>query len=122
MGVSLATRRHAGGFTVLDVGGEVDVYSAPVLRDRIAGLVDRGECDLVVDLDGVQFLDSSGLGVLVAGFTSARARGGDLRLVCTQNRLLVPFRITGLDHVFGIFPTVEAAVREPVDPPVQQEQ
>ncbi len=121
MGMSLATRMHASGFTVLDVGGEVDVYSAPMLRDRITGLVERGQYQLVVDLDGVQFLDSSGLGVLVAGLTQARARGGDLRLVCTQNRLLVPFRITGLDQVFGIFATVEAAALEPVDPPIPQE-
>jgi anti-sigma B factor antagonist len=102
--------RTQGEYTVLEVSGEVDVYTAPALRDRIADLLDAGQHRLVVDLGGVEFLDSTGLGVLVAGLNRAREVGGSLLLVCPQERVLKLFRITGLDEVFTVHGTVDDAV------------
>jgi anti-sigma B factor antagonist len=98
------------GVTVVAVEGEIDVYTAPRLRDRITELVSDGAYQLVVDLEGVDFLDSTGLGVLVGGLKKVRAHGGSLQLVCTQERLLKIFRITGLAKVFAIHSDTDAAV------------
>ena len=93
MDLSLETR-HENGHTIIEVGGEIDVYTAPKLRERITELVDDGHYHLVVDLEKVDFLDSTGLGVLVGGLKKLRAHDGSLQLVCTQERLLKIFRIT----------------------------
>jgi anti-sigma B factor antagonist len=96
-------------FTVLAVKGEIDVYSAPRLRERLVELVNEGHRRIVVDLEGVDFLDSTGLGVLVGGLKRLRTHGGDLSLVCTQPRILKVFEITGLTTVFSIATSVDEA-------------
>jgi anti-sigma B factor antagonist len=107
--LSLTTRAE-GDRTVVKVDGEIDVYTAPKLREQLVDLVNAGKYHLVVDMEGVEFLDSTGLGVLVGGLKRVRAHDGSLRLVCTQERILKIFRITGLTKVFPIHETVDAAV------------
>lgn len=97
------------GFTVLSVRGEVDVYTAPRLREKLVELVSEGKYRIVVDLEGVDFLDSTGLGVLVGGLKRLRSHDGDLTLVCTQHRILKVFEITGLTKVFAIHDSVDTA-------------
>ncbi|CUR60550.1 Anti-sigma-B factor antagonist [metagenome] len=109
MDLTLATEQ-VGGATIIVVGGEIDVYTAPRLRDKITELVAEGAHTLVIDMEAVEFLDSTGLGVLVGGLKKVRAHGGSLQLICTQERLLKIFRITGLAKVFTIHATAEAAV------------
>jgi anti-sigma B factor antagonist len=99
--LSLDTRQE-NDRTIVEVAGEIDVYTAPKLRECITGLVDEGQRDLVVDLERVEFMDSTGLGVLVGGLKRVRTHDGSLELVCTQERLLKIFRITGLGKVFEI--------------------
>jgi anti-sigma B factor antagonist len=115
MELSLAGREVAG-HSVLEVGGEVDVYTAPVLRERLAQLIDGGARSVVVDLSRVDFLDSTGLGVLVGALKRLRAAGGGLSLVCTKEPLLKIFRITALDQVFTVHDSVEAATSSPAAP------
>ena len=98
------------GAPIVAVGGEIDVYTAPKLRDKITELVGDGIYDLVIDMEEVEFLDSTGLGVLVGGLKKVRAHDGSLQLVCNQDRLLKIFRITGLAKVFVIHDTAEAAL------------
>lgn len=109
MELSLDTRRD-GDHSVIVVAGEIDVYTAPQLRDAISDLVAEGIFHIVVDMGGVEFLDSTGLGVLVGGLKRVRAHGGSMRLVCTSERLLKIFRITGLAKVFPIHDSVDDAV------------
>jgi anti-sigma B factor antagonist len=92
------------------VQGEIDMYTAPRLRELLIDLVSKGSYQLVVNLDKVGFLDSTGLGVLVGGLRRVRAHDGSLDLVCTQQRILKIFRITGLTEVFGIYETVDQAI------------
>ncbi|GAA1241720.1 MULTISPECIES: STAS domain-containing protein [Oryzihumus] len=99
-----------GGVTVVHVGGEIDVYTAPTLRERLDEQIKAGHTHLVVDLSGVTFMDSTGLGVLVGRLKSVRAQDGSLRLVCSAERILKVFAITGLDKVFQIFGSVDDAV------------
>ena len=98
------------GIRVVEVEGEIDVYTAPKLREQLIDLVSSGSYHLVVDMEGVDFLDSTGLGVLVGGLKRLRSHEGDLTLVCTQHRILKVFEITGLTKVFAIHDSVEAAV------------
>jgi anti-sigma B factor antagonist len=102
--------REEGDRTVVAVGGEIDVYTAPKLREQLVDLVNDGRYHLVVDMEAVEFLDSTGLGVLVGGLKRVRAHDGSLRLVCTQERILKIFRITGLTKVFPIHESVSEAV------------
>jgi anti-sigma B factor antagonist len=110
MELSLAARTVAE-YVVLEIGGEVDVYTAPKLRERLMAMVNGGDKHVVVDLGRVEFLDSTGLGVLVGAHRRLRARDGSLDLVCPHERLLKVFRITGLDNVFDIHASVEDATR-----------
>src|SRR6201997_1720310 len=99
------------GIEVVDVEGEIDISSAPRLRELLIDLVSTNNCQIVVNLEKVGFLDSTGLGVLVGGLKRVRAHDGSLDLVCTQERILKIFRITGLTKVFGIHDTVDEAIK-----------
>jgi len=99
------------GIPVLGVHGEVDVSTAPQLRQHLVELATSGAVTAVVDLEGVDFLDSTGLGVLVSGLKRFRTIGGDLFVVCTHRRVLKVFEITGLTTVFSMHGTVAEAVR-----------
>ena len=101
MNLTLSTR-EVGERTVVAVGGEIDVYTAPKLRDAITELVAEGKYQLVIDMQAVEFLDSTGLGVLVGGLKKVRGHDGSLELVCSSERLLKIFKITGLAKVFTI--------------------
>ncbi len=96
---------------VVTLDGEIDVYTAPWLKDALVEQLEAGCVYLVVDMDQVAFIDSSGLGVLVGALRRAKERSGAVRLVCSRENVLKIFRITGLDKVFPIFSSVEEAGR-----------
>ena len=98
------------GIEVVNVGGEIDIYTAPRLRELFIDLAGKNNYQLIVNLEKVEFLDSTGLGVLVGGLKRVRAHDGSLDLVCTQERILKIFRITGLTKVFAIYQTVDQAI------------
>jgi len=104
--------REDRGWTVLAVSGELDMATAPTVRERLHGLLAEGHEKLIVDLDNVGFLDSTALGVLVGVLKRVRTQDGDLRLVCNQPRVLKVFEITRLDQAFTIRDSVDAAVAE----------
>ena len=97
------------GIEVVDVGGEIDIYTGPRLRELLIDLAGKNSYQLVINLEKVGFLDSTGLGVLVGGLNRVRAHGGSLDLVCKEGILKI-FRITGLTKVFGIHQTVDQAI------------
>ena len=109
--MDLKLGHHAkDGIKVIDVQGEIDMYTAPRLRELLIDLVSKNNYHLVVNLEKVGFLDSTGLGVLVGGLKRVRAHDGSLDLVCTQQRVLKIFKITGLTQIFGIYETVDQAI------------
>ncbi|HVX70113.1 MAG TPA: STAS domain-containing protein [Mycobacteriales bacterium] len=107
--------RSEGDRTVVAVSGEIDVYTAPKLREHLIDLVANGQYQLIVDLEAVDFLDSTGLGVLVGGLKRVRSHDGSLHLVCSQDRILKIFRITGLTKVFPIHSNIDEALAAGAD-------
>lgn len=91
--------------------GEVDVYTAPRLKEELIAVIGDGCVNVIVDMERVGFIDSSGLGVLVSALRRARERDGVVRVVCTRDNILKIFRITGLDKVFPIFSDSAEAAR-----------
>jgi anti-sigma B factor antagonist len=101
--------RAAGGITIAELTGELDVASAPALRDQLLSLLRPGSSQLVVDLSRVSFCDASGLAVLVSTGRRARLLGGFLRLAAVSPQAGRVLNITGLHRHLAIFPTVQAA-------------
>ncbi|TWP34354.1 STAS domain-containing protein [Leekyejoonella antrihumi] len=104
------TSRDDGELTIVEATGEVDVSSAMRFRDDLTRALADGKPNAIVDLTGVPFLDSTGLGVLVGRLKAMRINGGDMALVISDDRLLRNFKITGLDQVFRLHPTVDHAL------------
>ena len=111
----LIDKTAANGAYVIRVDGELDVYTAPRLKDAIAEALAGGHKMLVVDLSNVGFLDSTALGVLVGGLRKVNSEQGELRLVMDDPHLAKIFKITGFDGMFVIHKTLSEAI-SPVSP------
>ncbi len=105
----LVETTESGPWTVLQVKGEVDLYTAPRLKERMADLTSSGRSQLAVDLEGVEFMDSTGLGVLIGGLKRCREAGGTLALLRPREPVRKVLSITGLDKVFPIHDSLEQA-------------
>ncbi|MFE8963019.1 STAS domain-containing protein [Streptomyces iakyrus] len=99
-----------GDITVVEASGELDVYTHPRLTDTVKDVIVHGRTSLVLDIDELNFLDSSGLGPIVGLSKRAKAYGGFLLLVCNQEKLMKIFRITGLYKSLPIYNSVEEAL------------
>jgi anti-sigma B factor antagonist len=99
-----------GSWTVVTVAGELDVVGGPDLRQAVMTEVREGKNHLVLDLTGVDFIDSFGLGVVVGALKRARLLDGDLRLVVPEPRVRRVFEVCDLDRVFDLHTSVEEAV------------
>lgn len=110
MELEITTERDSD-VCLLTLSGEVDVYAAPRLKEELVSAIEDGCVNVIVDLERVSFIDSSGLGVLVSALRRARERDGTVRIVCTRENVLKILRITGLDKVFPIFADASEARR-----------
>ncbi len=95
--------RESGDAYVVELGGEIDVYTSPKVKDAITELIDQGHYNLVINLEKVRYIDSTGLGVLIGGLKRVREHGGTVSLVCTNPQIRKIFDITGLVKIFGIY-------------------
>jgi anti-sigma B factor antagonist len=111
----LETVGPVGDCAVIQVTGEVDVYTAPLLRERIRELAAKGAVHLIADLRQVDFLDSTGLGALVGGLKRLRKAGGSLAVVISTPRILRIFEITGLTRALAVQHSVEDAITANTD-------
>jgi anti-sigma B factor antagonist len=106
----LDTAGPAGDCAVLQIAGEIDLSTAPTLRERFRELAAGGTVHLIADLGQVDFLDCTGLGALVGGLRRVREDGGSLALVITAPPILRIFQITGLTKAFDAWPSVTDAI------------
>ena len=100
--------RRAGGLAVVAVSGEIDVATAPQLRECLHRVIADGDSTIALDLLSVTFLDSTALGVLVGALKRCKELGGDLQLVVADPRILKIFEITGLTNVFTIADSLQS--------------
>jgi anti-sigma B factor antagonist len=112
MNLRVETRKPREDVTLIALAGEVDVYTSPRVKQEVVNLLNAGVTKLVVDLGGVEYLDSTGLGVLIGGLKRARERDGDLKLICENTRILRIFEITGLTKIFDIYRTEPEALEK----------
>ncbi|MET0990717.1 MAG: STAS domain-containing protein [Glaciihabitans sp.] len=90
--------------------GKLNMVSAPALREAVLALINDERHNVVVDLSGVDFVDSSGLGALVACLKSTRQAGCDLRIAAPGKQVLMVLKLSNLDRVFPIFTSAEEAI------------
>lgn len=102
---------QAGDYRVVRPAGDLDVYTVGTLRDALGTMIEEQTPRVVVDLDSVPFMDSSGLGALMGGVRRLREAGGDLAIACTREQHLKLFTITGFGEGVSIAPTVEEAAK-----------
>lgn len=104
------TMTERGGWAVLSVVGELDLATAPQLRQQIVSAVSDGCNRLLLDLTATDFLDSIGLGVIVGALKRAESAGGSLVIATDVDRIRAVFELTRLDAIIPLFRDVDAAV------------
>jgi anti-sigma B factor antagonist len=104
------------GVHVITASGEIHVSTAPSLSQRLHTIIESGKTTLVLDLSAVEFIDSTGLSVLLNGLRLVNQRDGRLALVCANPTVLRLFHITRLDSTFDIFPDRAAAIAHVTQP------
>ena len=117
----------AGNIPVLRLSGELDLNSVPDVRRSIRALIDEGLVNFIINLTDLDFIDSSGLGVLVGGLARVREKQGEIKITCANKRILRIFEMTRLTQLFELYPTEEEAARSfrigtvPPSPPSSEE-
>jgi anti-sigma B factor antagonist len=107
--MEIGIREEAEGSAVLQLDGRLDLVSASAVRRAVEAAVASGRPSLVVDLEDVSFVDSSGLGALIAGLKHARQAGGELRIAAAGEQVLTVLRLTRLDRVLRPYGSVAEA-------------
>jgi anti-sigma B factor antagonist len=102
---ALNSERH-----VVAVSGEIDLFTAPELKQKLTDAIEGGKTRIVVDLTDTTFLDSTALGVLIGAVKRLRSREGALVIVNVDQNIAKTFEITGLDQIFTIVPERDAAI------------
>jgi len=108
--LDVQTRQTEGGISVVVPTGRLDVAGAPALKDAIAELVKNGPPRVVIDMEGISFVDSTGLGSVISALKQVRGSQGDLRLAAPNQQVRVVLELTTLDRVFPYYATVEEAL------------
>jgi anti-sigma B factor antagonist len=106
----ISDRAVDGNTHVVSVTGEIDLFTAPEFKQRVAAPIAAGADHVIVDLMETTFIDSSSLGVLIGAHRRLKERGGSLIVACDAEAIVKTFRITGLDGVFQLADSVDAAL------------
>jgi anti-sigma B factor antagonist len=95
----------------MSLGGEIDLYTAPRLHGELVAVLSGDEpVQVVVDMSGIEFCDSTGMNVLLAAHRRAREQGGDLELAAPRPAIRKVLQVTGLESVFTVLDDPAAAV------------
>ena len=100
-----------GSVTVITLEGNLmGGPDASTLNSSLHTLLEQGKKRVVLDMRGVQFINSSGLGLLIGGVNAMRSAGGSLKIAGASEKIRGLIRITKLEQIFDLYPTVEEAV------------
>ncbi|TAM87573.1 anti-sigma factor antagonist [bacterium] len=111
MDIKVSVRPSDGEARVVDLVGEIDVYTSPAVKEAITELIDDGHYNLIINLEGVRYIDSTGLGVLIGALKRVREHAGSVNLICTNPQVKKIFDITGLVKIFGIYENEQSAIK-----------
>ncbi len=112
MDIKVHVRKSDGDAYVVELAGEIDVYTSPKVKEAMTELIDQGHYHFIMNLEKVRYIDSTGLGVLISALKRVREFGGSVSLVCTNPQIKKIFDITGLVKIFGIFDSEPSAMKE----------
>jgi len=104
------SRRESGDIVIFDVTGEIDLYNAPTIKEMVRQEIEKGKVNLVVNLDKVSYIDSSGIGVLISSLSNLKKVGGGLKLANVYASVRKVFELTKLTGFFDIYDSVENAI------------
>ena len=112
MAIEFAIKDRAAGRDthVVSVSGEVDLFTAPHFKQRVMAPVASGVDHVIIDLTATTFIDSSSLGALIGAHRRLKSRGRQLVVACDNDAIVKTFRITGLDGVFRLVRSLDAAL------------
>ena len=108
----IETKNIQADFPAIILEGEVDVYTAPQLKQHLIAILEGPNKKVLIDLTSVDYLDSTALGVLIGGLKRLKEIGGEMILVCPTPRIHRVFEITGLDKIFLIYQSEAEALQE----------
>lgn len=111
MDIKIETKALEELAQVVEVQGEIDVYTSPKVKEIISELIEKGNFNLIINLEGVRYIDSTGLGVLIGALKKVREKDGCINLVCNNPQIKKIFNITGLVKIFGIFKSEDEALK-----------
>ena len=113
----LAEESPGEGAHIIRVRGEIHVSTAPEFAQRLSGAIESGRTAIVLDMAGVEFIDSTGLSVLLNGLRLVNQMQGRMAIVCANPTVLRLFQITSLDDTFDIFPDRAKAIAHVIQEP-----
>lgn len=102
--------REVDGYKILDAAGEIDVYTAPQFKEAVNQIINSGQKDLIVNMQRITYMDSSGFGTLLSATKRLRPEGGTVNLVACNSAIDRMLRITRLNTVFGTYQTIDEAI------------
>lgn len=111
MDIKVTTKPVKDKAHAVEVQGEIDVYSSPKVKEAINELIEKGHYTLIINLEGVRYIDSTGLGVLIGALKKVREHSGSISLICTNPQIKKIFNITGLVKIFGIYKNEEESLK-----------
>lgn len=109
MGLSL-TQQSVGRYVTIGMAGDLDVTTSQMFRDTVAALIESGHRDLMADLDGLDFVDSAGLGVLVGAMKRVQDHAGSFAVICDSPRTLHVLKLSGLDKALPVHSSITSIV------------
>lgn len=117
--IHFETQEKGDGIVILKMSGDLDMYTLPKAKEKVNEMIDSGETKIVMDLDGVEYVDSSGLGFFIGTLKKLRMNSGDLKLVNLNNYIYGIFKLIHLHYIIEICETFEEA-REKLLNPVKE--
>ncbi|MBI2251917.1 MAG: STAS domain-containing protein [Armatimonadetes bacterium] len=111
MDIKINTKQLNNKNYLIEINGEIDVYTSIKVKEVINELIDKGHYQFVISLEGVRYIDSTGLGVLIGALKKVKEHDGNINLICTSPQIKKIFNITGLVKIFEIFKNEEEALK-----------
>ena len=96
-------RRESGEVIIFDINGEIDLYNAPEIKEKIKEEMNNGKVNIIINLDKVSYIDSSGIGVLISSLSNLKKVGGALKLINVYASVRKVFELTKLTSFFDIY-------------------